>query len=243
MPRRSAIPALADQNAAEGGIVTLDRALSLLAAFSSSTPVLSLGELAEKTQIYKSTALRMLASLEHANLVNRLPDGRYALGSEVERLHRVFAGSFSLETVVMPVLRGLVDKTKESAAFYVRQGEQRLCLYRVHSPRPVRDHMQPGDLLPLDRGAGGRVLLAFSGAKGAIYAKIRRERIVVLVGDRVPELAGIGVPVFGAEGELVGALTLTMPADRLDRQDAQFVSQAGRRITRLLSGTYPAPEK
>ncbi|NDZ18096.1 IclR family transcriptional regulator [Variovorax sp. WS11] len=242
MPRRSAIPALADQNAAEGGIVTLDRALSLLAAFTSTTPVLALSELAERTQIYKSTVLRMLASLEHANLVHRLPDGRYALGSEVERLHQVFAGSFSLEAVVMPVLSDLVDKTRESAAFYVRQGDQRLCLYRVHSPRPVRDHMQPGDLLPLDRGAGGRILLAYSGAKGAMYSRIRREQIVVLVGDRVPELAGIGAPVFDAAGALAGALTLTMPAERLDRQHAEFVSLAARRITTALSGKYPAPK-
>ena len=34
----------------------------------------------------------------------------------------------TLTAVVMPVLRELVEKTKESAAYYVRQGEQRLCL-------------------------------------------------------------------------------------------------------------------
>jgi DNA-binding IclR family transcriptional regulator len=243
MPRRSALPALADQNAAEGGIATLDRALSLLGAFTASTPVLGLAELSERTQIYKSTVLRMLASLEHANLVHRQPGGRYALGVEVKRLHQVFESSFSLESVVMPVLQELVDKTKESAAFYVRQGDQRLCLYRVHSPRPVRDHMQPGDLLPLDRGAGGRILMAYAGAKGAVYSKIRREQCVVLVGDRVPELAGIGTPVFDASGAMVGAITLTMPAERLNRDDAQFVRVAARHMTTMLGGAYPPPEK
>jgi DNA-binding IclR family transcriptional regulator len=29
--------------------------------------------------------------------------------------------------------------TAESASFHVRQGDQRLCLYRVDSPQPVRD--------------------------------------------------------------------------------------------------------
>jgi hypothetical protein len=179
MPRRPAVTPLADQDAAEGGIATLDRALSLLNAFTAAQPKLTLAELAERTQIYKSTVLRMLASLEHANLVHRQADGRYVLGAGVERLHQVFSASFSLESIVMPALTELVRATQESAAFYVRQGEQRLCLYRVHSPRPVRDHLQPGDLLPLDRGAGGRIILAYSGAKGAMYNKIRREHIVV----------------------------------------------------------------
>jgi DNA-binding IclR family transcriptional regulator len=242
MPRRSAVPALADQNAAEGGIATLDRALSLLSVFTATRPHLTLAELADGAQLYKSTVLRMLASLEHANLVYRLPDGRYALGAEIARMHQVFSASFSLESVVMPVLRDLVDSTQESAAFYVRQGGQRLCLYRVHSPRPVRDHLQPGDLLPLDRGAGGRILLAFSGSEGAMYERIRREQKVVLVGDRVPELAGIGAPVFDAAGALVGALTLTMPAERLDPRHEQPACDAARRITVLLGGDYPARE-
>ncbi|WP_198971215.1 IclR family transcriptional regulator [Xylophilus sp. ASV27] len=240
MPRRAAQPALADQNAAEGGIATLDRALSLLGAFTTAQHALTLAALAEHTRIYKSTVLRMLASLEHAHLVQRLPDGRYALGAEVERLHRVFAASFSLESVVTPVLRALVDETQESAAFYVPRGDRRLCLYRVSSPRPVRDNLQPGDLLPLDRGAGGRILQAYSGARDALSAKIRREQVVVLVGDRVPELAGLGAPVFDAAGALAGALTLTMPTERLDPRHAEPLRQAARRITAQLGGVYPA---
>ena len=223
MPRRPAVLALADQNAAEGGIGTLDRALSLLACFTAAQPVLSLAELAGRSRISKSTVLRMLASLAHAHMAQKLPDGRWTVGAEVERLHRVFAASFSLEQAVMPALQALVDATQESAAYYVPHGEQRLCLYRVDSPRPVRDNQKPGDLLPLDRGAGGRVLLAYAGGvgghagDGTLGARIRREQMVVLVGDRVPELAGLAAPVFGADGGLAGAVTLTMPVERLDR--------------------------
>jgi DNA-binding IclR family transcriptional regulator len=241
MPRKAALPALADQNAAAGGVATLDRALSLLTAFSAANPAPTLAQIAEHAQVYKSTVLRMLASLEHARLVYRRPDGRYTLGIEVERLHQVYAASFSLETVVMPVLRELVDKTRESAAYYVRQGERRLCLYRVDSPRPVRDHMRIGDLLPLDRGAGGRILSAYSGGRGTLYAKIRREHLVVLEGDRVPELAGIGAPVFGPDNALAGAITLTMPNERLDPKFVAPVQDAARRLSTLLGGTFPTP--
>jgi len=239
MPRKSTLRAIADENAAAGGIATLDRALSLLTAFSAAHPTPTLAQIAAHARIYKSTVLRMLASLEHAQLVHKRPDGCYALGLEVERLHQVYAASFSLEIVVMPVLRELVAATRESAAYYVRQGEHRLCLHRIDSPRPVRDHMRVGDLLPLDRGAGGRILSAYAGARGAMYAKIRREHLVVLTGDRVPELAGIGAPVFGADGAVAGALTLTMPNERLDLGHTQPVLAAAQRLTTLLGGSFP----
>lgn len=236
MPRRSRLPALADENAAEGGVATLDRALSIFGAFSTARPMPGLAEIATHTRISKSTVLRMLASLQHAGLVLRLADGRYALGAAVERLQRVRAASVSLETVVMPVLHELAEATGESASFYVRQGEQRLCLLRVDSPRPVRDHLQVGALLPLHRGAAGRVLLAFSGARGAVYADIRRDGVAVLAGDRVAEIGGVAAPVFESGASLVGALSLSMPVQRLLPSLATPVRQAADRITRLLGG-------
>jgi len=236
MPKKAALPALADENAAEGGIATLDRALSLLGAFTAATPTPTLTEIAEHARIYKSTVLRMLASLEHAYLVHRRGDGRYVLGAEVARLHSVYTGSFSMETVVVPVLQKLVDDTQESASYYVPRGDQRLCLFRVDSPRPVRDHRRVGELLPMDRGAGGRVLMAFSGTTGEPYERIRRDGVAVLSGDRTPEIAGIAAPVFGAGGALDGALTLTMPIERSNPGLAPKVVEAARRLSRLLGG-------
>lgn len=236
MPKKAQQPSLADQQAAPGGAAAVDRALTLLAAFRAGDRALGLAELAERTALYKSTVLRLLASLEHARLLQRLADGRYALGSEVARLHAVYAASFALADVVLPELRELVATTQESAAFHVRQGDRRLCLFRVDSPQLLRDTIRAGDLLPLDRGAGGRVLTAFSGGKGALYARIRRERLVELSGDRVAGLTGISAPVFGAEESLVGALTLTLPTGRLKTTFAPAVSAAAQRLTLRLGG-------
>jgi DNA-binding IclR family transcriptional regulator len=237
MPRKPLLPSIADEKAAPGGAAAVDRAMSLLAAFHDRDRSLSLTELAERARLYKSTVLRLIASLEHARLVRRLPDGSFALGPEIARLAAVYQASFSLEAEVLPVLRELMAKTRESAAFHVRQGDQRLCLYRVDSPHVVRDHTKAGDLLPLDRGAGGRVLSAYAGAKGAIHAQIRRDGIAVMTGDRVAGLAGISAPVFGPEGEVVGALTLTMPTSRMKKQFAADVRNAAARLTARLGGS------
>ncbi|MFE8646377.1 IclR family transcriptional regulator [Sphingomonas sp. NCPPB 2930] len=229
MPRKPQSASLADADSAPGGAAAVDRALTLLGAFRPGDTALTLAELAVRTRLYKSTALRLLASLEHARLLQRQADGRYALGPEVARLHGLYAASFSLDTVVLPVLQAVVAQTGESAAFHVRQALgggrwARLCLYRVDSPHAVRDHVRAGDLLPADRGAGARVLIAHSPdpvpgttrKDQELYARIRREGHCALQGDRSPDLAGISAPVFAPDGRLAGALTLTMPTHRYD---------------------------
>ncbi|MCW5655364.1 IclR family transcriptional regulator [Hydrogenophaga sp.] len=244
MPRKAQTPSIADTHAARGGAAAVDRALSLLAAFRAEDDALPLAELAARTGLYKSTALRLLASLEHARLLQRLDDGRYALGGEVARLHGIYAASFSLDRIVMPVLRQLVAATGESAAYHVRQGkaphQSRLCLYRVDSPHPVRDHIRAGDVLPLHKGTGGRVLSAFGAgddSRGAptaserrLYARIRAEGYMTAVGDRLAEVAGVSAPVFHADGSIAASLTLTMPAHRYHERHVAQVLAAARQL-------------
>lgn len=244
MPRKAQTPSLADANAAAGGTAAVDRALTLLGAFRAGDATLSLAELAERTQLHKSTALRLLASLEHSNLLQRLDDGRYALGGEVARLHGIYAASFSLDRVVMPVLRQLVGATGESAAYHVRQGQApnqtRLCLYRVDSPHPVRDHIRAGDVLPLHQGTGGRVLSAFGAGDESrkptpsdkrVWARIRADGFMTAVGDRLAEVAGVSAPVFHMDGSIAAALTLTMPAHRFDERHVGKVLAAARQLS------------
>ncbi|MDB5954814.1 IclR family transcriptional regulator [Ramlibacter sp.] len=236
MPRKPAHASVADEHAAPGGAAAVDRAISLLAAFRAGDKALSMTALSERTRLYKSTVLRLLASLEHGGLVRRTADGQWMLGPEVARLASLYAESFSLEAVVMPEMRELVQRTQESAAFHVRQGELRMCLFRVDSPQLLRDHVRAGDMLPLDRGAGGRLLLAFSGARGRLYEQARKDGYLVVAGDRVPGLMGISAPVWNAASELVGALTLSLPEQRMKPRFIKELRQSAARITQRIGG-------
>jgi len=243
MPRKAQTESVSDLNAAPGGAAAVDRALSLLSAFQPGDEALTLAQFAERTQLYKSTVLRLLASLEHARLIRRQDDGRYALGMEIARLHGLYAASQSLDRIVLPVLRALVAATGESAAYHVRQAQGdswvRLCQFRVDSSHVVRDHVRAGDLLPNDRGAGARVLIAFGpeaelprGAKERkLYDGIRAQGWCALVGDRTAELAGISAPVFHADGSLAAAVTLTMPTHRYDEAYVDPVRAAAKELS------------
>lgn len=234
MPKKSSLPSVADEMAAPGGAAAVDRAISVLAAFRPGDKALSVTQLAERTRLYKSTVLRLLASLAHGHLVRKTPDGLWALGAEVARLAGIYSASFSLEEVLLPEMRALVERTQESVAFHVRQGDQRLVLFRVDSPQLLRDHVRAGDVLPLDRGAGGRVLMAYAGAQGPIYDQVRQDGYVMLSSDRIPGLVGISAPVWDAERHLVGALTLTAPEQRVQAFFVDELRQSAQRLTRLL---------
>lgn len=236
MPKKSSRASVADEQAAPGGAAAVDRAISLLAAFQPGDKSLTVTQLAERTRLYNSTVLRLLASLAHGRLLRRTSDGQWALGPEVARLAAMYSESFSLEDVVLPEMRSLVQRTRESVAFHVRQGDQRLVLFRVDSPQLLRDHVRAGDLLPLDRGAGGRVLSAFGGAKGRLYDQVRRDGYVMVTSDRVPGLVGISAPVWRSGQELVGALTLTVPEQRVEPSFTGELRASAARLTAALGG-------
>lgn len=242
MPRKARFDSLADEHASPNGVAAVDRAVTLLCAYRHGDAALSLTELAERTRLYPSTVSRLLSSLIHGGLIDRTEDGRYQLGLEVMRLHAVFSSSFSVGRVVMPVLRELVEATGESAAYHIAHGDQRLCLHRVDSPHPIRDHTKAGDILPMQRGAGGRVLMAFASPPSptpnskdkSLYARIRKDGYFGAVGDRMESVAGISAPVFKSDGSLAGAVTLTMPSDRYDRRYIQVVQEAAGKLSSMM---------
>jgi DNA-binding IclR family transcriptional regulator len=162
----------------------------------------------------------------------------------VLRLGSVYQQSFELERHVMPVLRTLVKQFEETAAFYVRRGNQRLCLYRVDSRHMLRDHVRPGDLRPMDKSAAARVLRAFDG-RPYPGADAILEYPIFSQGATDPHVAALAMPVFGLNGALVGALAITGPITRLTAERAKAfrepVREAGRRLTRVLGGLQAHP--
>jgi DNA-binding IclR family transcriptional regulator len=131
----------------------------------------------------------------------------------------------SAETIAPALLR-LREATGETASFYVRDGDKRVCLYRVNSERPLRHHLDEGARLPLDRGAAGRLLLAYEGGVGARERagagggadgeEIRAQGHAISLGERDPEIAAVAVPVFAAGGDILGALTISGLVTRFD---------------------------
>src|SRR5262249_32795240 len=138
-------PTAAKPSEAEGGVRAVDRALALLKAFEDEDGSLPLSELARRAGLHPTTALRLIGTLESHGFVQRLASGAYALGPELLVLGERFRRVLRLEEQVMPVLRRLCSESRESAAFFVREGDARRCLFRLESPLPVRTVARIGE--------------------------------------------------------------------------------------------------
>ncbi|MDO8276888.1 MAG: helix-turn-helix domain-containing protein [Burkholderiaceae bacterium] len=214
-------------NKDEIGVAAVDRALAVLGAFREGDTSLSLHELATRTGLYKSTILRLLASLARRECIVRLDDGSYQPGPMLLHWGSLYLGAVKVETHILPILQTLAREAGESATFYTRQQDARVCLARVDSAHSVRDHVKVGDILPLDRGAGGRVLLGFDTPAKVRRAGERKSMVMVTFRERDAEGAGMAAPVFGPGETLRGAISLSGSAVR-------FHQAALPRLTRLL---------
>ena len=196
-------------------VAVLDRAFAILNAFGPADASLTLAELAARTGLYKSTILRLAESLAGHRFLVRHEDGRFQIGPAPLALAAIYQRSVRLADVVLPSMRELAVLADDGASFYIRVDDRRMCLHRVDSRHAIKDHVREGDSLPLERGSGGRVLLAFSGVRGALYARIRRDGYYISAGERDPETNGISAPVFGAGDRLIGAITIAGPGFRM----------------------------
>jgi len=142
---------------------SVERAMSILSAFSTQKPIMSLAELAEETGLHKSTILRLTNSMRIYGFIQRDEDGRFSVGPSVWRLALIFRRDFTKREHVAPALRILAEATGETASFYVRAGNERVCLYRENSPNLLRFHVEEGMRLRLSTGASGLVLRRYSG--------------------------------------------------------------------------------
>jgi len=213
------------------GVAAVDRALTLLEAFGRGPTSLSLSELAQATGMVKSTVLRLAASLQRGGFLRRGPDGRYRLGPALVRLGAHYQASFEIGDHVTPVLERLARATGESASLYVREGDQRVCLFRANARRHRLLHfVQVGTHFRYDSGASGRVISAFSEADNPDLEGIRERLVAVSAHDRmIADTAAVAAPVFAAGEAFVGAISLSGPAMR-------FTDHALRRLQRAVVG-------
>jgi DNA-binding IclR family transcriptional regulator len=198
----------------DGGVAAVDRALTILDALTDEKTTLA--ELSKKTDLYKSTLLRLIKSLERFGYVLRDADGCYRLGSKVLYLGSLYQRHFRTSELVPPVLRKLVTELQEGASFYVADADYRVVLHRIDTSRSVRDSVHEGDRFALTSGASGHVLRAFAGVRGERFDTIRQQMFAASFGERDPETAAFAAPVFGQGNRLVGAISVSGPRYRIE---------------------------
>lgn len=206
----------------------MDRSVAILAFLAGGSPgrePATLAAVVGATGIPRPTAHRLLAALEVHGLVTRR-DGGYALGLRMLAWGERAAAETGLVEAARPALLRLRDATGESAQLYVREGEARVCVASVErSGGGLRDTVRVGSVLPLERGSGGRVLMAWSDADaGREFEEVRRRGWAESVAEREAGVASVSAPVFGPGGELRAAVCASGPVSRLGEQPGEWLA-------------------
>ena len=132
----------------------------MLQAFSPRRPVLTARELAEVTAIPLPSMYRYIALLRDTGLLVGDDRGAYHLSARLTSLARAAEAADGLVPLADAVMRDLVGECGETAIFVRLIGRTPVCVHRVESAHYLRASFEPGQALPLLRGASSRVLLA-----------------------------------------------------------------------------------
>jgi DNA-binding IclR family transcriptional regulator len=230
----------------------LDKSVAVLAALAEQGP-LSLAGLVEATGLSRPTAHRLAAALEAHRLVGRDSAGRYRLGLRLLGWAGAVSAELGLVEAARPVLEALRDRTGESAQLFVRDGDTRLCVAASERPAGLRDTVPVGAVLPIDRGSGGKVLLAFAEPNGvparfprvdaAELETVRRRGWAASVAEREEGVCSVSAPVLDGGGRVHAALGVSGPINRLGRQPGKRLAgpvvAAARELERRAGLTGP----
>lgn len=181
----------------------LDKAMSLVRAVEGGP--LALTALVHQTGLSRATAHRLAVALEAHGMLRRNTDGRFGMGLQFIEWGRDATGQLDVIAAALVPMHELRELSGESVQLYVRDGEQRRCVAALESPHELRTIVPVGSLLPLDRGSAGRVLLGDIAPAGW----------VATAADRQAGVGSVSAPVRGADGDIIAAVSVSGPLDRL----------------------------
>lgn len=208
-------------------------------------------DVADELGAARSTAHRMVSTLAQAGLLERHPtDKSFVAGPALMQLAKALTSKGDIRTEIEPTLAWLVKQTGETAHYLVLKEDQALFLACVESPHIIRAVSRVGHRLPAHITSAGKCLLAalapeevdrmFSGerswATGTDLAIHDRDHLLAELAqisnrgwalnneESEPGVIGVSAVVRGGQGEVLGAVTVSGPAERMRPRITEIVA-------------------
>jgi IclR family pca regulon transcriptional regulator len=219
------------------GVNSLELGLRLLELFNEDTNEITLSEAARRIGVSRSSAFRLMHTLERLGYLDRDEDTKsYRLGARVLNLGFSFLTSKDIAELAQPELQRLRKATHCSTHLAILDNSEIIYVCRFASHQPFSGTVSVGSRLPAHATTMGRAMLAF---KPVAYvqehfdsAGLRRysehtpgsifELRAALDADRAlgyvishsgfeHGIASVAAPIFDASGSVIAAINATMP--------------------------------
>lgn len=206
------------------GSQSIDRAAQLLVLVVEGDGATSVGELAQRSGLPKSTVSRAVSALERRGLLQRDGARRSVRpGPVLLGLARRGVPDADLVDLAALILRGLSDASGETINLAVPTPLGVEHLAQVDSRHFIGSTNWLGRRVEYSTTAVGKVFAAFGAAPpeldhaipDALLETVRARGYAFAVGELEPGLAAMAAPVRDAGGETVAALSISGPDHRL----------------------------
>ncbi|GAB91186.1 IclR family transcriptional regulator [Gordonia rhizosphera] len=220
-------------------VQSVDRAITILQVLAQRGPS-TVTELAGDVGLHKSTAFRLLATLEARGLVEQEENrGRYHLGYGVVQLAAGATRRYDLSVISRPVCQTLAAEVGETVNIAIRDGDAVVSIDQVIGSSTITTVNWVGQRTPIHATSAGRVFLAFMSAEErdevlagplerftdyTITDRAELEAQLKLVNDRgwaltrdehELGLSAIAAPIRTLDGSVVAAVTISGPTFRI----------------------------
>ncbi len=220
---------------------SVKKALDVLNFFTVDEYELSLAEISRRMGMHKSSVYRILRTLEAANFLRWDGDsGRYSLSLKILELANRVLGRYDLRTAAGPFMEELAAKTGEIIHLSILDRNEIVYLEKKGAGQVLTVATRVGGRYPAYASAMGKVLLAFLPEKRlqsvlegteliALTSctitdadlllleleKIRRQGYALDNEEAFPGIRCIAAPIRERSGNVVAAISATVPAQRL----------------------------
>ncbi len=215
---------------------TLAKGLDVLEALSERAAA-GLSELAQALELPTPTLFRILATLVERGFVQKAA-GRYSLSLKSWEIGARALARFDVASVARPWIARLAEEVNESPHLAVLQDDAVVIVERGECRQPVKVETNLGLRAPAHASATGKALLAFApperlaallaaplprftertlATPAALLrelAKVRRQGYATNRGEWRPGVSAIALPLTDSRGQVVAALSLTLPTER-----------------------------
>ncbi len=231
----------------------------------------NLTELCALIDIPKSSTHRYLGTLQELGLAERKGNDRYYLGTKVIELAGAYLLKSDLRNDSQAALDELAEMTGETVHLAVPSGTEVVYIAKVESKHALSMFSHIGARLPMHCTALGKAILAFSGAEELHkvltksmarrtphsitsvealqkeLAVIRSQGFAIDNEENELGIRCVGAPIFDYTMRPIGALSVSAPHERMDRERCYslgpLVQQAAQKVSRRkgFTGTMPVP--
>jgi DNA-binding IclR family transcriptional regulator len=224
-------------NDATGSVQSVDRALAIMEILARHGEA-GVTEIAVELDVHKSTAFRLVATLETHELVEQTTErGKYRLGIGVLRLAGATTARLDVVQEARPISRKLAADTGETVNIAVLSDRSALYVDQVAGTSALQSHNWVGQHIPLHATSNGKVLLsgleaaqvdsrlgtlaAYTAETITSKSRLRRELAVVreqgfsVAADELEVgLTAIAAPIRNAHGDVIASMSVSGPSFR-----------------------------